>query len=82
VKKDAPHAAPIEACGYDAYNYRNERRSQMAAVVGTLKAFSGVVVIPRHPLAAGSYRATVTVNDHEYSWSFAIAPDDTRAAAR
>ena len=82
VKKDAPRAAPIEACGYDAYNYRNEMRSQMAAVVGSLKAFSGVVVIPRHPLAAGSYRATVTVNDHEYSWSFAIAPDDTRSAAR
>ncbi|HLI82195.1 MAG TPA: CAP domain-containing protein [Candidatus Binataceae bacterium] len=81
VKKDS-RAAPIEACGYDAYNYRNERRSQMAAVVGTLKAFSGVVVIPRHPLEAGNYRATVIVNDKEYSWSFAIAPEDSRSASR
>jgi hypothetical protein len=82
VKKDDPHPAPIEACGYDAYSYRNEMRSQMAAVVGTLKAFSGVVVIPRHPLTAGNYRATVIVNDHEYSWSFAIAPEDSRSASR
>lgn len=82
VKEDQPHAAPLEACGYDAYHYRNEMRSQMAAVVGTLKAFNGVVVIPRHPLTAGNYRASVIVNDNEYSWSFAIAPDDSRSALR
>jgi hypothetical protein len=80
VGKDRPGAPPIEACGYDAYSYRNEARSQMARVIGGLKAFSGVVVIPRHPLAPGSYRATVTVNDKEYSWSFAIAPNDSRSA--
>jgi len=81
VKKDAP-GAPIEACGYDAYSYRNEVRSQMAAVVGGLKAFSGVVVIPRHPLEPANYRATVTVNDNEYSWSFSIAPNDSPSATR
>ena len=82
VKKDAPRAKPIESCGYDAYTYRNDLRSQMGAVVGTLKAFSGVVVIPRRPLDAGNYRATVTVNDKEYSWSFTIAPTEERAASR
>ena len=81
VRKDGRNAKPLEACGYDAYTYRNEMRSQMGAVVGTLKAFSGVVVIPRHPLEAGNYRATVTVNDKEYSWSFNIAPTDERAAS-
>ena len=82
VKKDDPHAKPLEACGYDAYTYRNELPSQMGAVVGTLKAFSGVVVIPRRPLAAGNYRATITVNDREYGWSFSIAPADEREASR
>jgi len=82
VRKDDPGTPPIPACGYDAYSYRNEARSQMTHVIGRLRAFSGVVVIPRHPLPPGSYRATVTVNDNEYSWSFAIAPDDSRSAAR
>jgi hypothetical protein len=82
VKHDDPHAKPLEACGYDAYTYRNELRSQFGAVVGTLKAFSGVVVIPRHPLTAGNYRASVTVNDKEYSWPFTIAPTEERAASR
>jgi hypothetical protein len=82
VRKDDPGAPRIEACGYDAYSYRNEARSQMSQVVGRLKAFSSVVVIPRHPLAAGNYRVSVTVNGSEYSWSFAIAPDDSRSASR
>jgi hypothetical protein len=82
VRKDDAGSARIEACGYDAYTYRNEARSQMSQVIGRLKAFSGVVVIPRHPLAAGNYRASVTVNDKEYSWSFAIAPSDSRSASR
>ncbi|HLX38115.1 MAG TPA: CAP domain-containing protein [Candidatus Binataceae bacterium] len=82
VKKDDASAKPIEACGYDAYTYRNELRSRMSAVVGTLKAFSGVVVIPRRPLEPGTYRATIVVNDREYSWPFTIAPSDERAASR
>jgi hypothetical protein len=82
VRKDDPGAPRIEACGYDAFSYRNEARSQMSQVVGRLKAFSSVVVIPRHPLAAGDYRASVTVNGNEYSWSFAIAPSDSRSASR
>ena len=49
----------------------------MGVVMGGLKAFSAVVVIPRHPLAPGNYRASVTVNDREYSWSFTIAPNDS-----
>ena len=82
VKQEEPHAKPLEACGYDAYSYRNELRSQYGAVVGNLKAFSGVVVIPRHPLAAGNYRATLDVNGKEYGWSFTIAPAEERAALR
>ena len=82
AKKDDPHVPAIEACGYDAYSYRNEARSQMGVVVGGLKAFSGVVVIPKHPLEPGNYRASVTVNGSEYSWSFAIAPNDSSSAAR
>jgi len=86
ISKDDPHATPLEACGYDAWKYRNERPSEQATVAGGLHAFSGVVVIPRHPLAPGNYRASVTVNDNEYSWSFAIAPpaaaEDARSASR
>ncbi len=82
VETDDPAASPIEACGYDAYSYRNQARNQMARVVGGLKAFSGIVVIPRRPLAPGNYRVSVTVNDNQYSWSFAIAPHDSRSAAR
>ncbi len=79
VRTDTPGAAPIEACGFDAFSYRNPSRSQMEVVVGGLKAFSAVVVIPRHPLAPGSYRATVTVNDRDYGWSFTIAPGESAA---
>jgi hypothetical protein len=43
VKEEAHASAPIEACGYDAFSYRNERRDLMGRVVGGLKAFSGVV---------------------------------------
>ena len=81
-KDDPPGAPPIEACGYDAFSYRNDARSHLAQVVGRLKAFSGVVVIPRHPLTPGNYRAAVTVNGKDYSWSFAIAPNDSQSAAR
>jgi len=82
VKEAAHRSAPIEACGYDAFSYRNERRDLMGRVVGGLKAFSGVVVIPKHPLEPGTYRASVTVNLIQYSWSFSIAPHDAQAAAR
>ncbi len=82
VREDDPGSPPIEACGFDAFSYRNEARSQMTTVIGGLKAFSAVVVIPRHPLRPGNYRATVTVNDNEYSWSFAIAPNASRTAPR
>lgn len=77
ARTDAPAAPPIEACGFDAYSYRNPSRSQMGVVVGGLKAFSAVVVIPRHPLAPGIYRASVTVNDRDYGWSFTIAPGES-----
>ena len=80
VKTDEPGAPPIEACGYDAFSYRNDARSQMATVVGGLKAFSAVVVIPRHPLGAGNYRASVNVNDKDYSWPFTVAPSDSRSS--
>jgi hypothetical protein len=82
VRKDDPGHPSIEACGYDAFTYRNPARSQLATVVGGLKAFSGVVVIPRHPLEPGNYRATVTVNDRDYGWSFTIAPSNSSSAAR
>jgi hypothetical protein len=81
VNKDEPKAPPIEACGFDAYSYRNDARDQMGRVVGGLKAFSGVVVIPRNPLKPGAYHASVTVNDNEYGWSFSIAPHESRSAA-
>ena len=83
VKEDAPPGAPpIEACGYDAFSYRNDSRTQLGQVIGRLKAFSGVVVIPRRPLAAGNYRASVTVNGKDYSWPFTIAPNGSQSAAR
>ena len=79
VRKDQP-SSPIEACGYDAYSYRNEARDQMGRVIGGLKAFSGVVVIPRHPLQPGAYHASITVNNNDYGWSFSIAPHENRPA--
>jgi hypothetical protein len=82
VRKDHPSAPPIEACGYDAFTYRNPARSHMATVIGGLKAYGAVVVIPRHPLPAGIYRATISVNDREYGWSFTIAPGESHASAR
>jgi len=33
-------------------------------------------------LAPDNYRTGVTVNDKAYSWSFAIAPNDSASAAR
>jgi hypothetical protein len=82
LRKDDPGAPPIEACGYDAFTYRNPARAQLATVIGGLKAFSAVVVVPRHPLEPGNYRASVTVNDKDYGWSFTIAPTDSSSAAR
>ncbi len=79
VRKNGAGAPPIEACGYDAYSYRNGARSATAQVVGTLKEFGAVVVIPRHPLPPGNYRATVTVNEKEYGWSFTLAPGESAA---
>lgn len=79
VNKALPKS-PIEACGYDAFSYHNDARDQMGRVIGGLKAFSGVVVIPRHPLLPGTYHASVTVNDTDYGWSFSIAPHENRAA--
>ena len=82
VNNDDPGTRPLEACGYDAFSYRNEKRDQMGRVTGGLKAFSGVVVIPKRPLEPGTYRASITVNSNQYSWSFSIAPHDAQAASR
>jgi cysteine-rich secretory family protein len=82
VKSDEPGAPPIEACGYDAYSYRNESRAQTGRIVGDLRSFGAIVVIPRRPLDPGNYRARVTVNDKQFSWMFAIAPNDSVSTAR
>ena len=63
----------VEACGFDATTYVNPESYGQSAGRGVLAANGSVVVIPRRPLTRGaSYSVRMTVNDHEYAWTFSV----------
>jgi len=66
-------AGPIlEACGFDSFTYANPRGGDQTNARGSLSELGAVAVIPRQPLAPGTYRVEMTVNGHLYSWRFSV----------
>jgi hypothetical protein len=62
---------PIEACGFDASSYYNPDESQRSSAISNLRSQGAVIIVPRHPLDAGTrYDVVATVNGHDYKWSF------------
>jgi len=63
----------VEACGFDALTYVNPESYGQSAGRGVLAANGSVVVIPRRPLTRGAtYSVRMTVNGHEYNWTFSV----------
>jgi uncharacterized protein YkwD len=66
--------AEIEACGFDANSYYNPDEGQRTSVIGMLRSQGAIVIIPRHPLDAGTrYEVLAMVNGRDYKWSFIVA---------
>jgi uncharacterized protein YkwD len=66
--------AVIEACGFDANTYINPDAVAEKRVRDTLNNFGAAVLIPRFPLAPGTYDVAMTVGGQRYAWSFTISP--------
>jgi hypothetical protein len=63
----------VEACGFDAATYVNPESYGQSAGREVLAANGSVVVIPRRPLTRGAtYSVRMTVNGHEYDWTFSV----------
>jgi hypothetical protein len=63
----------VEACGFDALTYVNPESYGQSAGRGVLAANGSVVVLPRRPLTRGAtYSVRMTVNGHEYDWTFSV----------
>jgi len=63
--------AAMESCAFDAGTYVNPDPIQQQRGRDGLLAYGAVVLIPRQPLTAGSYTATI-VADRPYTWTFSI----------
>jgi FHA domain/Cysteine-rich secretory protein family len=66
-------SSKVEACGFDAATYVNSESYGQSAGRDVLAANGSVVVIPRRPLTRGAtYSVRMTVNGHEYAWTFSV----------
>ncbi|HYB92294.1 MAG TPA: FHA domain-containing protein [Candidatus Binataceae bacterium] len=67
-------AAPVEACGFDQASYVNPDPTAQDRARRALNTFGAVVIVPRHPLAAGaSYQVSIEANGKPYQWTFSIS---------
>jgi hypothetical protein len=57
----------IPCCEMDGSNYNDNNYRSILDMRGA------VVLLPRDPLAAGNYTATITVGTQPYTWSFGVA---------
>ena len=72
LKRTAPTPAAIEACAFDGNTYINPDPGTQSMTRYELANFGTIVMIPRAPLALGSYSVSIIAGGHEYSWSFAV----------
>ena len=64
----------VEVCGIDAHNYANPDAATQSVGRELLHEYGAVIIIPRHPLAAGRYIATATGSGQPHMWSFTVTP--------
>ncbi len=60
----------IEACLYDETSYRNPDANGQADGRAVLAARHAIVMMPREPLTAATYRVSITSGGQTYAWSF------------
>jgi len=66
--------APLETCAFDAATYVNPTPGDKDRAQDILRGFGTIVLIPRAPLAPGTYSVSITTADRTYAWSFTITP--------
>jgi hypothetical protein len=72
LARNGPPPAPVEVCGIDAHNYANPDAATQSVGRELLHEYGAVIIIPRQPLAAGRYTATVTSGGQPHTWSFSV----------
>ena len=72
LSKIARTPTALEACGFDAASYTNSDASAQSKAREALQLFGAVVIVPRRPLAPGTYKVSITAAGHAYEWSFTI----------
>jgi predicted component of type VI protein secretion system len=66
--------AAIDACGFNSANYHNPDPVAERQAQATLRNVGAIVLIPRAPLAPGSYTASINAAGQQYTWSFTVSP--------
>ena len=64
----------IDACGFNSANYHNPDPVAERQAQATLRNVGAIVLIPRAPLAPGSYTASINAAGQQYTWSFTVSP--------
>jgi hypothetical protein len=63
----------LDACGFDAFTYRNSDATQQKRGRELLKAYGAIALIPREPLLYGrEYRVRVETSRGSFEWSFGV----------
>jgi hypothetical protein len=61
-------------CIFSESNYTNSIASLQSLGRALLNASDAIVLIPKAPLSAGPYTASITANGQTTTWTFAVAP--------
>lgn len=71
------NGTPVTVCGMDETNYTNGDPNWQALGRRILQMRGAVVLLPRAPLANGTYTVAITVSNRNYSWSFTVGTATT-----
>lgn len=65
---------PIESCSFDSSSYKSSDPVALRRTRKQLAHFGAIVVIPKQPLAAGTYTVSIKTSQRPYEWWFKVEP--------
>jgi uncharacterized protein YkwD len=71
-KRTTPRPAALETCAFDGNTYNNPDPGTQKMVRDQLLNFGAIVIMPRAPLARGTYSISIVAGGRDYSWSFSV----------
>jgi hypothetical protein len=68
------NGSAVESCAFDASSYRSGDDTALQRTRKQLNHFGAIVIIPKKPLAGGTYTVSVKASGRSYKWYFSVEP--------